>query len=127
MIHPLLRLAASQPHLLGDHVEAYADLVGSELKKSGQAWGRQAGFFAASGVLALVGLMLAGTSILLWAALPSSSIQLPWLMVVVPIVPLAAAALFFVLARSNPAENAFDNVRKQLNEDMAVLREVSAA
>ena len=33
MIHPLLRLAATQPHLLGDHVEAYAALVGEEVSK----------------------------------------------------------------------------------------------
>ena len=33
MIHPLLRLAATEPHLLGDHVEAYAALVGEEVKQ----------------------------------------------------------------------------------------------
>ena len=31
MIHPLFRLIATQPHLLGDHLEAYADLVGEEV------------------------------------------------------------------------------------------------
>lgn len=127
MIHPLLRLVASQPHLLGDHVEAYGELIGSELRKSGEAWGRQAAFFAATGVLALVGLILAGTALLLFAALPSASFQLPWLMVVVPAVPLVAALGCFLVARSKRAESAFDTVRKQLNEDMAVLREVGGS
>jgi len=31
-----------------------------------------------------------------------------------------------LLARRNPVENAFDNVKKQLSADMAMLREVSA-
>ncbi len=127
MIHPLLRLAASQPHLLGDHVEAYAELVGSELRKSGEAWGRQAAFYAATGVLALVGLILTGTSLLLYAALPDSSLQLPWLMIVVPAVPVVAAVACFFAARTKRAESGFETVRKQLNEDMAVLREISAA
>ena len=34
MIHPLLRLAATQPQLLADHAEAYAGLVGEELGRS---------------------------------------------------------------------------------------------
>ena len=33
MIHPLLRLTTTEPHLLGDHVEAYADLVGEEVEQ----------------------------------------------------------------------------------------------
>jgi len=30
MIHPLLKLVATQPQLLADHAEAYAELVGEE-------------------------------------------------------------------------------------------------
>ena len=33
MIHPLLRLIATEPQVLGDHVEAYAELVGDEVKR----------------------------------------------------------------------------------------------
>lgn len=124
MIHPLLRLAATQPHLIGDHVEAYAELIGSEVRKATRVWGRQAGFYAATGVLALVGLLLTGTALLLWASLPTASLQMPWLMIVVPAVPVVLAIACFFAARSSPAESAFDAVRSQLNEDMAVLREV---
>ena len=35
------------------------------------------------------------------------------------------AAACFLYARSSPVENAFDNVKKQLSADMAMLREVS--
>jgi len=43
MIHPLLRLIATEPQLLGDHVEAYADLVGDEVRKTGAAWSLRLG------------------------------------------------------------------------------------
>ena len=33
IIHPLLRLVVTQPHLLGEHAEANSALVGEEAKK----------------------------------------------------------------------------------------------
>jgi len=58
MIHPLLRLIATEPHLLGDHVEAYADMVGDEVKKTGAAWSMRLGLYAAALCLVGVGLVL---------------------------------------------------------------------
>ena len=52
MIHPLLRLAATEPHLLGDHVEAYAALVGEEVAKVSTSWATRLGLYAAALVLA---------------------------------------------------------------------------
>ena len=126
MIHPLLRLAATEPHLLGDHVEAYAALVGEEVHKVSTSWAMRIGLYAGALVLALLGLGLVGVALLLCAAMPSSEYPAPWAMVVVPLVPLAGAVACFMVARSKPIENAFDTVKKQLNADMAMLREVSA-
>ncbi len=124
MIHPLLRLAATRPHLIGDHVEAYADLIGSEAKRAGAAWSRRIAFYAVAGILLLVGLILAGTALMLWAALPASGYQAPWVLVAVPVVVLIAAVAFFFVAQNSPVESAFDTVKKQIDADMAVLREV---
>ena len=77
-------------------------------------------------VLQGVGLGLAGVALLFWAAVPASGYPAPWAMVVVPLVPIAGAVVCFMVARSKPIENAFDTVKKQLNADMAMLREVSA-
>ncbi len=33
IIHPLLKLAVTQPHLLGEHAQAYVQLLGDEAKK----------------------------------------------------------------------------------------------
>ncbi|MEP7303589.1 MAG: phage holin family protein [Caldimonas sp.] len=126
MIHPLLRLIATQPQILGDHVEAYAELVGDEVKKTGAAWSLRLGLYVAALALIGVGLVLAGVAIMLWAALPSSGFQSPWLLVIVPAVTFVAAVACILFARRSPVESAFDNVRKQLSEDMAMLREVSA-
>jgi hypothetical protein len=126
MIHPLLRLITTEPHLLGDHVEAYADLVGDEVKRTGAAWGLRVGLYAAALCLAGVGLVLTGVALMLWAALPPSGFQAPWVLIAVPGVTLLLAAACVLFARRNPVESAFDNVKKQLSADMAMLREVSA-
>ncbi len=126
MIHPLLRLIATEPQVLGDHVEAYAELVGDEVRKTGSAWGLRLGLYAAALCLLGVSLVLAGVALMLWAALPPSSFQAPWMLIAVPAAAFVAAAACALLARRNPVENAFDNIRKQLSADIAMLREVSA-
>lgn len=126
MIHPLLRLIATEPQILGEHVEAYAELVGDEVRKTSSAWSLRIGLYLAAFVLTGVGLVLAGVAIMLWAALPQAGFQVPWLLVAVPAASFAAAAVCVFVARKNPVENAFDNVKKQLSADMAMLREVSA-
>jgi cytochrome c biogenesis factor len=127
MIHPLLRLITTEPHLLGDHVEAYAELVGEEVKKTGAAWGLRLALYATALTLGGVGLVLTGVAVMLWAALPASSFQAPWGLVLVPVVTFVLAAACFLFAHRKPSESAFDNVKKQLSADMAMLREVSVS
>jgi hypothetical protein len=126
MIHPLLRLAATEPHLLGDHVEAYAALVGEEVTKVSTSWATRLGLYAAALVLGAVGLVLIGVALLLVATLPASGYPAPWALVVVPLAPIVIALGCVLVARSKPIEKAFDAVKRQLNADMAMLREVSA-
>ena len=126
MIHPLLRLIATEPQILGDHVEAYAELVGDEVKKTSSAWSLRIALYLAALALGCVALVLGGVAVMLWATLPPSGFQVPWLLVAVPAAGFVAAIVCVLLARRNPVENAFDNVKKQLSADMAMLREVSA-
>ncbi|MEO5881645.1 MAG: hypothetical protein ABIQ06_04460 [Caldimonas sp.] len=125
MIHPLLRLITSEPGLLGDHVEAYADLVGEEVRKTGAAWGLRLALYAGALCLTGVGLVLTGVALMLWAAVPPSGLQAPWVLVAVPVFTFVTAVACFLFARRNPVESAFDKVKKQLSADMAMLREVS--
>lgn len=127
MIHPLLKLIATEPEILGDHVEAYADLVGDEVRKTGSALVMRLVWYAGALGLSVVGLVFAGVAIMLWAALPESGYQAPWVLIAVPAVTLLAAAVCAILARRSRVESAFDNVKKQVSADMAMLREVSAS
>ena len=126
IIHPLLRLAMTQPHLLGDHVEAYAALVGEEAKKVSTSLARRIGLYAGAGVLALIGLLLVGVALLLRASISSVDYPAGWVLVVVPLAPFVIAAVMVLVARSKPIENAFDTVKKQIRSDMELMREVSS-
>ena len=65
MIHPLLRLAATQPHLLGDHVEAYAALVGEEVGKVSTSLLMRVGLYLGAVAMFAIGLVLVAQSVLL--------------------------------------------------------------
>ena len=126
MIHPLLRLAATEPHLLGDHVEAYASLVGEEVTKASTSWMVRIGLYLGALALLLVGLVLVGVALLLAATLPANDHPATWALFVVPATPFVLAVVMVVVARSKPITSAFERIRSQLTADMAMLREVSA-
>jgi hypothetical protein len=125
IIHPLLRVAVSQPHLLGGHVEGYAALLGEEAKKASTSLALRAGLYAAAGLMAAIGLVLVGVSLLIYAAVSAELYRVGWMLVAVPVTPLAIAAVLAWVARSKPAEKAFAGVKRQVRADMDLLREVS--
>ena len=124
-IHPLLKLVISQPHLLGEHVEAYAALAGEEMKKASSAWALRIGLFAGAGVLAVLGLFWGGVAMLIAAAVPSDDYPAGWALWVVPLVPIVIAALLVLVGRSKTMERPFEVLKQQLGDDMAVIREAS--
>ncbi len=125
-IHPLLKLAMSQPHLLGEHAEAYIALVGDEAKSVAISVAVRIGLYAGAGVLALIGLVLVGVALLLRASISSVDYPAGWALFVVPLTPFVIAAVMVFIARSKPIEKAFDVVKSQIRADMALLREVSS-
>ena len=127
MIHPLLQLIATKPQLLGDHVEAYAELVSAEVSKTSKLWISRVVYWAAAAFLMTIFLVFAGVAVMFWAVVPTDSMNVPWLLLVVPLVPLVAGVVCVMLAKAHPAESAFQTVKEQLSADMAMLREVSAA
>lgn len=127
MMHPLLHLIATQPALLTDHAEAYADLLGEELSAASAQWKRRALLSAVALCCAGVGAVLAGVALMLWAVIPVDNMNAPWALIVAPLVPLVAALICATSARSAPPGGTFDNVRRQLREDVAMLREATAS
>ena len=127
MIHPLLHLIATKPQLLGDHVEAYAELVGAEVGKTSKLWISRVVFYAVALFLLTAGLVFTGVALMLWAVVPPDNMNYPWLLIVVPVVPLLAGVFCIMKARTSPDQTPFETVKQQLSADMAMLREVSAA
>lgn len=122
--HPLLRLAATQPHLLADHVGAYAGLVNEELSKSISEWKRNLALNAIALGLLVVSAVLAGVALMLWAVIPAPNIHSLWALIAAPAVPGAIALLCLLAGRSH-AGFAFAEVKQQLAADLSMLREVS--
>ncbi len=127
MLHPLLHLFATNPHLLGEHVEAYADLVSAEVGSATKRWKARLALYAMAIFLLIVGAVLAGVALMLWALMPTINMQAPWLLLVVPLAPLLLGALCLFRARAEPEHPAFNTLKNQVSADLAMLREVSAS
>jgi len=126
-MHPLLNLIATRPQLLAEHAQAYAELLADDLPRVASAWKRQAWLNAVAVLGLLAALVLAGVALMLWAALPTLSMPAPWLLVVVPLLPLAAAAACLIAAQARPRRKGASELQQQLSADLAMLREAAAA
>ncbi|MDQ2763512.1 MAG: phage holin family protein, partial [Pseudomonadota bacterium] len=101
MIHPLLRLAVQEPHLLAEHVKAYATLAGEDVSKISSSLALKGGLYAGAGILAMLGLILVGVALLLVGA-TSSVDHTTWALIVVPLTPFVLAGVLVLVARSSP-------------------------
>jgi hypothetical protein len=125
MLHPIFHLVATQPQLLGQHAQAYGELVGTELSAQANVWSRRALLMALTLCLLGVTAVLAGVATMMWA----TSVPEPraaWVLLAVPSVPGVAALACFWLARQRTAADAqaFAELRRQLQADLALLREL---
>lgn len=120
---PLLRVLASEPDALVEHAAAYADLASDELQELQAHWVRRLLWLAVAAVAGLAALLLGGVALMLWAALPEIDAGRVWLLWVVPLVPGLVAVFGVLAARRIDARPAFGNLRAQLREDMAMVRE----
>jgi hypothetical protein len=127
MIHPLLQLIATQPQLLADHAEAYAELMASEIGAVSAVWKRRAVLNAVALCCLVVAAILAGVALMLWAVIPAAQMQAPWALIAAPLPPAAAALWCLMAARVQGDGGAFENLRRQLAADMVMLREVAAS
>ncbi len=122
----MLHLIATQPQLLVDHAEAYADLVASELRNVSALWKRIAVLNATALCLLGVAAVLAGVALMLWAVIPSAQLQAPWALVVTPALPFLLCLVCLYAARMQRTGSPLAIVREQVKEDMLMLRELNA-
>ncbi|MDQ2734672.1 MAG: phage holin family protein [Pseudomonadota bacterium] len=81
--------------------------------------------YAGAGVLSLLGLIFIGVALLLVAALPTDEHRATWALVVVPLAPFVLSAICVVVARMEPVEPGFETLKTQIDEDLAMLKEVT--
>jgi len=124
MWRALLHLAANRPGLLAAHAAAYVDLVGAQGALVSADWRRRLILDVAALAALMAATVLAGIALLLWAALPD--LRWPAGLVLVPLLPLAAAGACAWIARRPGSPATFDPVLQQLRSDLQVLQEVAA-
>jgi uncharacterized membrane protein YqjE len=127
MIHPLFRLLVTQPQLLAEHVEAYGELVAAEIGAITSDWKRRALLLGLAAVLAVLALLFGGIALMLWATIPSDTINHPWALWAVPGIPLVMAVWAAFAARAPAAAQPARRIREQLAADAAMLRSVGEA
>ncbi len=121
----MLRLLSSRPELLGEHAQAYAELVASELGSAADSFKRRALLISLAICGLGVGAVLAGVALMLWAVIPAAQAPALWALLVVPLVPFVLAAACLMAAQRQNQEKAFSHLRQQAAIDLALLREAS--
>ena len=125
-MHPILHLIATQPRLLAEHADAYADLAAAELAQASTEWKRRALLQAGMAVGALVAVLLAGVAVMLWAVTPPAAVHAPWALWLAPGLPALAALACLLALRTSAVGNSFQALRQQVRDDLRMLRDVGS-
>lgn len=119
----LLKILLLPPELLKTHVRGYADLAS-------QAWGQRMRILKTRLILyvigatsLLLGLFLAGVSLLLWSALPVLAEHSAWVMLALPGALLTLALICQIWAHRLQLPSAFEKIKAQIALDMLALRQ----
>ena len=117
----LLQVAVTQPDLLIDHAEAYAELIDAEIINFRTVYGRRAWLGASRLFLLAMGLMLSGVAVMLYAVSPQPDQKALWILIATPAVPVALAWACHT-ALQKPVALPFDSLRRQIKTDIQMLR-----
>ena len=127
MFHPLFKLLASRPDLVIDHLAGYTALISAQASGAARGLRIRAVLGVVLALCLLLAVTLGGVALLLLAAIPPEQMHLPWLLWVVPLVPLLIAGAAWAALRSRASEWSLDPLRSQIASDAALLREAGEA
>lgn len=119
----LLKLLLLPPDMLKMHAHGYADLASEEWTRQLCAWKTRCLIQAmcmASGVL---GIFLAGVSLLLWSALPVLDASRAWVMWFMPAALWLFSLACWLGAQHIKRPRPFDKLREQIELDILALRQ----
>ena len=125
-MHPLLHLLMTRPELLGEHAQAYAELVGSEVNELATATRQRMLWSAVALCCAAATLVLAGVALMLALALPQTRDAAPWALLLTPGLPLLGVLACVLRLRASQRTAAFAKLREQLQADLELLQVVTA-
>lgn len=118
MLHPFISTLIRRPHLLIDHLAAYADLVREEASEAGGDLMERALAWVLVAMGAMVFLILAGMALMLGAATG----QFHWALLAVPVIALVLTLAALVKALKPVTRSHFSEVRAQFDRDAQALR-----
>lgn len=127
MLNVLLRLIRTEPQLAADQLEGYARLVGAELGSTVTSLKRRLLLQAVGWGCLAVTMMFGGSALMLWGALPHEAMTMPWMLLLVPLVPAAVGVIALLACPKPPVANAAQVIREQVALDMAALRDLARA
>ena len=121
MVHPIFMVLVTRPELVMEHVSGYAALVREEASSVGKEVARRAIAWAVTLFAALVFLILAGV-----AAMLGAIHEFHWMLVIAPGISLAVSVAAFLVARQRLPEQAFTELKAQIDADAQLLRAIGA-
>lgn len=122
MLHPIFSVLISKPELVMEHVSGYAALMREEASTVGVEVAKRAIAWGVTLFSLLVFLILAGVA----AMLGAMHEQFHWALVVIPGIALAMSVGGFMVARKRMPEQAFTELKAQLDADAQALRAIGA-
>jgi uncharacterized membrane protein YqjE len=121
MLHPFVSTLIRRPHLVIDHLAAYADLIREEASEAGTDLLQRVVAWVLVLVCAIVFLILAGVALMMGALMN----QFHWALVAVPAFVLLLMVAAVVKARKPVLQTHFSEVRAQVDRDAQALRSAS--
>ena len=121
MIHPIFSVLINRPELVVDHVSGYAALMREEASSVGTELGKRAIALGATVLALVVFLVLAGVALML-----GTLNGFHWVLVITPGIALALAGAAWSVARQRLPEQAFTELKAQLDAAAQALRTLGA-
>lgn len=128
MMRPILQLMATEPELLTDHLQSYAELLGEEVGTFQGQFKRHWIMFAVLALLATVTLILGGVALMLWLITPHAQLQqlqVPWALWLVPLGMAVLCAVIAVIMKQEQRTPGFQVLRQQIAADLAMLKQAT--
>lgn len=126
LLQPFLRLVSTRPELLGEHAEAYAELIAAETAGASANLKRRVVLMALATCGIGVGTVLVGVALMLWAVMPPGPAPAAWALIAVPLPPFLLAFACLWVARNLGKHTAFSDLRRQLAADVALFSQAKS-